>query len=324
MLLDTGAEGSVMTPLYARELGVNVRRAREEPYQRATVLGRELQFWVDTQSSESASRTGWEYGLLGGNFLANYVVELDFPHRKVRFIDPDQFQVPKSVDAPGEAVLPLRVAGNRPFLDVQVEGKTADVLLDTGAPLTLSLSGASARRAHFEKPPLSPLAAAGVLGKIEAYLVEADELKLGPFAFAPAPIELAPHGNYNQGGSTDSFIGYELLQHFRVRLDYPRQRIWLQRADTEPLGWFGRPWAVVRRTGLLAEVGEHGIEVDAVLPDSAASKLGVLPGDEIEFHGDPPRDQALEEALAAIEAGGPLTVVRVANDQPTQVKLGTK
>jgi hypothetical protein len=69
LLLDTGAEASVLTPLYARELGVTVRRARDTENRRETVLGRDLEFWIDTQSSESGSRTGWEYGLLGGNFL---------------------------------------------------------------------------------------------------------------------------------------------------------------------------------------------------------------------------------------------------------------
>src|SRR5512136_2913685 len=96
MLLDTGAEGSVLTPKYAHELGVSVRRQHDGEYTRATRLGRDLQFWVDTSSSESASRTGWEYGLLGGTFFGDYVLDLDFKQRRVRLIDANRWQVPKS------------------------------------------------------------------------------------------------------------------------------------------------------------------------------------------------------------------------------------
>jgi hypothetical protein len=81
MLLDTGTDFSVFTPRAARAAGVRVRRVKGAPYRRATVLGRDLQFSVDVGSSDTASRTGWEYALLGGNFLAHYVLELDFRAR---------------------------------------------------------------------------------------------------------------------------------------------------------------------------------------------------------------------------------------------------
>ena len=44
LLLDTGAQSSVLTPALARELGVNVRRLKSTPYRRATRLGRDLQW----------------------------------------------------------------------------------------------------------------------------------------------------------------------------------------------------------------------------------------------------------------------------------------
>jgi hypothetical protein len=324
LLLDTGASDSVLTPRYARDLGVTVRRVRDRPNERPTVLGRALQFWVDTESSEFASRTGWEYGLLGGTFLAEYVIDLDFAARRVRFIDADKWQVPKSVDAPNEAVLPLRVVGNRPFVNVEIEGKTVDLLLDTGAPMAMLLSGRSAKRADFAKPSLMPLAMAGVLGPIEAYLVEADTLALGPFKFAPAPIVFAPHGAYNQGGSTDSVAGYELLAHFHARLDYRHTRIWLRRENGEPLGLFGQSYAAVRRVGLLAQVGDGGISVIGVLPDSPAAKLGLRARDEIEFHRDMPRDEELESVLGTIERGERIRALRPGKEEepPEQIELG--
>jgi predicted aspartyl protease len=324
LMLDTGASDSVLTPRYARALGVSIRRARDRPYERDTLLGRPLQFWVDTESSESASRTGWEYGLLGGTFLADYVLEIDFHARRVRFLDPARFEVPKSVTDPNEAVLPVRIVGNRVIVEVQLEGKPVQLMLDTGAPITMLLSGKSARRAGFDRPALADMVAGGVLGTTESHLVEAEKLELGPFAFAPAPLELAPKGFYNQGSSSDSLLGYEVLQHFQMRIDYPHQRLWLRRLDADPLGWEGSPWQTVRRVGVLAQVTDAGLYVSAVLPDSPAAKLGVRAGDSIEFHGDTSREKALEATLATIERGERITVVRPAGEDepPTQVELG--
>ncbi len=79
LLLDTGAAFSVLTPRFARAMGVHVRRLKHDPYRRKTRLDRDLLFYVDTRRSDTASRTGWEYGLLGGNFLAEYVVERRAP-----------------------------------------------------------------------------------------------------------------------------------------------------------------------------------------------------------------------------------------------------
>jgi predicted aspartyl protease len=324
LMLDTGASDSVLTPRYAKELGVSIRRARDRPYERDTVLGRPLQFWVDVESSESASRTGWEYGVLGGTFLADYVLELDFAHRHVRFIDPDKFAVPAEVSDPNEAVLPLRVVGNRLIAEVSLEGKPVEALVDTGAPWTMLLSGKSAKKAGFDRPSLADMRAGGVMGTTESHLVEAESLALGPFQFSPAPIELAPHGFYNQAGSSDSLLGYEVLSHFQVRLDYRRKRMWLRRQDDAPLAWLGIRWAAARRVGVLAAVGDGGMSVIGVFPDSPAAKLGLRAGDEIEFHRDKPREQELQETLGTIERGERIRVVRATKEDepPEQVELG--
>jgi len=323
LLLDTGATSSVLTPRYARELGVTVRRHRDRPNERETVLGRSLQFWIDTESSDTSSRTGWEYGLLGGDFLAEYVVDLDFAGRRVRFLDAQRFKVPESAESEQEAVLPLKISSNRPHVRMEIEGKPVDVLLDTGAPFTLLLSGASAKRADYAWKPIARLGVAGVLGPIESYLCEAKTLGLGPFNFAPAPLVVAPKGAYNQGGNTDSALGYEVLSHFRVRIDYPRKRLWLRRESSEPLAYFGVPWAAVQRTGVLASVSDEGIGVEAVLPGSAAEKLGIRPGDSIALRGEGDTTARLTALFERIDRGERVTVVRDVDGILEDTELGT-
>ncbi len=115
-----------------------------------------------------------------------------------------------------------------------------------------------------------------------------------------------------------------MLKHFKVRIDYARKRMWLQRQDEEPLGWHGQSWAATRRVGVLVVVGDGGIRVYGVLVDSPAAKLGLRAGDEIEFQRAKPRDTELEETLGAIERGDRIRIVRPTkqDEPPEQLELG--
>lgn len=241
-LLDTGATDSVVTPLAARAMGVRVRRIKTDPYRRKTLLGRDLLFYVDTRSSDTASKTGWEYGLLGGSFLADYVVELDFEARRVRLLDADRYRVPEAVDHPHEVVLPLKVVANRPGFEVEVNGRPLEVLLDTGAPLGLMLSGRLAREGGVTSAEVEGFSMEGVLGAVAAELGEAQSLHIGPFGFERYPVAVAPNGFFNQGLPGDSIVGFDLLAQFLVRIDYPRARLWLRRRVDWAVTWGGEPW----------------------------------------------------------------------------------
>lgn len=232
--LDTGSTYSIVTPRLARAMGVKVNRLRQDAYRRATVLGRDVQFAVDTRRGDTDSTSGREWGLLGGEFLAQYVVELDFAQQRVRFLEPRLFEVPASVTAEGEAVLPIRVVGNRPSLHVSFDGQARDLLIGSGMDFALFLSGDDARAAGVETTALPGEFATlkGVFGSSQGKAGEVGKLEIGPFVLERVFTVVAPHGFYNAAFPGDSAIGSEVLAQFLVRIDYPRQRIWLRhRAD---------------------------------------------------------------------------------------------
>lgn len=226
-ILDTGAAHSYVTPQAARALGVPVRRAKSTPYRRPTRLGRDLQFWIDVSSSDTASHTNWEYAMLGGNFLAHYVLEVDFHGGRVRFFDPARYQVPASDDESGGVSLPIRVIAKRPVVEIEAGAARVPVLLDTGAPGTLILSREWARRAGAvaERGPAPE--GMGVVGVLRLEPARLRRLRIGRFEEHEVPILVAPHGLHNQGAGTESVLGVEFLRRFVVRIDYPRQRLWL-------------------------------------------------------------------------------------------------
>lgn len=310
MLLDTGAASTVLTPRYAREAGVSVRPHKSSPYRRETRLGRDVQFWVDTQTSDTASKTGFEYGLLGGDFLEPYVVELDFDQRRVRFLDAARYRVPETASEPDEVVVPLRMVAKRPHADVVKGDQKADVILDTGAPPTLLLSGSAAERLALGPPLLTGLRVAGVVGSTPMDLVEADGLLLGSEPLGKLPVEVAPRGFYNQGGADDSLVGYDVLSRYRVRIDYPRSRLWLKRRPGAESTLYGVPFEPARSAGILAQPTKDGLAVANVFPDSPAAKLGLAAGDVLPRPPDAPETGFERAVLERIATGGPVTVRR--------------
>jgi serine protease Do len=107
-----------------------------------------------------------------------------------------------------------------------------------------------------------------------------------------------------------------------MRIDYPRKRLWLRRADAEPLAYSDVPWAVVRRTGLLADVSDRGVYVEAVLPGTPAEKLGIKPGDVIELRGDGDAKAKRTALFERIDRGERITVVREVNGVLEDTELG--
>ena len=301
MLLDTGASDSVLTPRMARQLGVRVRRLKTDPYRRATRLGRDVQFWIDTTSSDTASRTGWEYGLLGAEFLNDFVLEIDFPGRVVRFLDPKKYEVPEQVGAEDERVVAVGMTSSRPIVPIRVNGEELKVVLDTGGPGTGVLSGAAVRALGLDVETLPAFGRIGlVVGETDARLLEVPEFALAGFPLGLVALRVAPKGIFNMGAGNDSLIGYDVLAPFVIRIDYPRRRLWLKRKSDAPIGFYGGPYALARQTGAFVRATPNGWSVWALAPGSAAEKLGVRVGDVIvsaSREGAPPPDEVLRGIL---------------------------
>jgi predicted aspartyl protease len=323
VMLDTAAADSYFTPLAARAAGITVRALKGTPYRRETRLGRDLQFYVDTRSSDTGARTGWELGLLGGNFLREFVVEIDFAGRTVRLLDPKRYEVPASSGVAGEAVASIRTGARRPIAEIAIGGKPISVLLDTGAPANGILSGKVAAKLGIDVASLGPVADfLTVWGPMPVRRYEAADVEIAGFHFRDVPLFIAPNGWYNMAGEVgDSVIGFDLLSRFLVRIDYPRGRLWLRRT-AENVAFYGLDYAPMRSAGALVAPWGRTFYVTDVLPDTPAARLGMRVGDTLlkESTGDA-EPRSLAQILAAIAKGDPVRVARRVNDVWIDVDL---
>lgn len=243
MLLDTGASHNVLTPKYARKLGVRVRRHKSDAYRKETVLGRDVQFWVDTSSSDTGSRSGMEVGLLGGMFLQKYVVEVDYDAKRVRFLDSDKRGVSKKNADATEIVRPLRFTDMRPTAEIQLGSGSLWFLVDTGAPLDLAISEEKARALGID------FSSAEVISKginwygtdrwanITLPSVRVGSLEIEDVELAVALHEGSSYRATNIAGPDEALLGNAFLRRFRVQFDYPHRKLALlprpQAKDTE-------------------------------------------------------------------------------------------
>jgi predicted aspartyl protease len=227
LLVDTGSPESFATPQAASDLGISLRRSKQTPYRRSTRLGRDLELHVDTRRGETGAAADGEWAVLGARFLSAYVVEIDFPGRRMRFLDPKRFTVPEQVTAADEAVLPFRLVGHRAVIEIEVGGAKVPAAITTGAPGTLLLPGGFAAEAGLVPDPeathsLAPLPGAG---KLEA--ATAPRIRIGPFEQTDVPLLVAERGAQGAGARSEALLGVELLQDYVIRLDYPRKRFWI-------------------------------------------------------------------------------------------------
>jgi predicted aspartyl protease len=310
LMLDTGANTSVITPRMARSMGVSVRRLKSTPYRRATSLGRDLQFRVNTRRGDTGSNVAFEYGLLGCDFLDDYVVEIDFPKRRVRFLDPKQYALPERVSAEDEGILRLRRIDTRIGAEIEMNERRGLVLLDTGAPGTLMLSGKLAKKLAVDVDSLEDGGRAqGTAGPVSVRRYATDSFRFAGFAFDEMPILVAPRGWYNIAGPTDSLLGYDIFSQFIVRIDFEHQRMWLKRTGSHRITIYGADYQLAKRVGARISAEATGYSVWGVNPNGAAAAFGLRNGDHIVV----PMGDAMvtiDAVLETIERGGELTVAR--------------
>lgn len=300
LILDTGAGVGLFTPKSAAKLELKPQGKamiggggeKLVPAEFTTV--QELSLGGAVQKNQlgvildlpSGAKSNFD-GIVGFPFLKNYVVQLDYAAKKVRFLTPEQF----SPD-PKATVLPMTLRMNIPEVPGQIDGVSGNVRVDTGFSGTLTFTSPTVTKNALEQkyPKQVPnVLGQGVGGATRGQMVRVNQLQLGDIRVPGIVTGLSTDksGALADTG-TIALLGGEVLSHFTVTLDYPGKRFFLSKnAD------FDKPF-VFARTGFSGIIEGEGYKVLVVVPGGPAAEVGLKEGEIVlRMDGTAPKDLGL-------------------------------
>jgi hypothetical protein len=238
-----------------------------------------------------ASRLGQDFdGIIGSEFIKEFVVEIDYQARVLKLHDKDKFvysgpgqSIPVQVNGAGHPILEAEVT---PIGDKPVKGK---FVLDVGSGGALVLHSPFVTERGLLHPDLKTIRAMGLGGaggKVTGRIGRVSELKIGDFKI-DAPITMFAEDKAGAFANTALLgnIGMQVVSKFRIFLDYKHDRVILEPNDT-----FAKPYdRAYSGVALQAEAADYRtFRIDEILENSPASEVGLQKNDVItEVDGKP-------------------------------------
>ncbi|ABF88131.1 hypothetical protein MXAN_6280 [Myxococcus xanthus DK 1622] len=290
VLLDSGAEMTVVDTAYARELGLKTQgqlaavgsggHAQAQLAGGVDITLGNLRLTGLTVAVINLSEVARLIGhplpvVLGKESFNQLVVDVDFPNRRVAFHDASRFKAP-----PRAVRLPLvESAGGQRAVQISIEGRPPiPVLFDVGNGGALSLFPAYWQQAGLLTERRSSRTLSGAVGGLR----ERDVATLKDIQLAGITLKDVPTVFDDAGKSISASdrllgnLGLAVLGRFRMITDYATDTLMLvpdARALRQP---FRKD-----RSGLIALPAEGRLVVKLVAPGSPAAGSGWKEGDEI-------------------------------------------
>lgn len=272
-----------------------------------------------------AARFGHDFdGIIGGDFIKQFVVEVDYQARVIKLHDKEGF----TYAGTGESIpIQLNSAGH-PSIEAEltpIGGSTikGKFVFDIGSGGALALHSpfvAEHRLLGSGLKTIRSIGAGGAGGQTNGQIGRVSELKIGKFKIA-RPITLFSEDKAGAFASTElaGNIGQQIAGKFKLFLDYARERIIF-----EPTANFNEPFD--RAYGGLAISAEDRdyttFRITEVLESSPASEVGLQKNDLIIKVDDQPASKLTLTGLSEMferPVTYKLTIRR--GDQTLQVTL---
>jgi predicted aspartyl protease len=212
-------------------------------------------------------------GALGFSLFSEVLLGLDYPGKRVLL----GRELPKDLP-PVRAELAVHEKGEVPFVSVQLQGKTFEVEIDSGATTGLHITDEMAHALTWKNEPRagSLIAAIGEsardwLGRLQG------SLQLGDVE-QPEPI-----ASITEGAPS---IGVRFLAHFCAVFDQRNDKLWLCANDRGPVA--SPP---ERNVGLSLKIEPDGWRIVGITPGSPAEEAYLEPGGLVtQIEGRPTRE----------------------------------
>ncbi len=229
-----------------------------------------------------ATRFGHDFdGIIGAEFIKQFVIEIDYPARVVKLHDKNSF----NYNGPGDSVA-IQLDGQRhPILDAEVtpvggqpiKGKFV-LDIGSGGPLALTTPFVNENRLLDSKlKTIRAIGLGGAGGQSNARIGRTAELKIGKFKLTnPLTIFSEDKAGAFASAELAGNIGQVIASRFKLFLDYEHNRIIF-----EPAANFSEPFDRAHSGMALAAEGKDytTFRITEVLEDSPASEVGLQKDD---------------------------------------------
>ena len=213
-------------------------------------------------------------GVVGFDVIVRFVNQVDYDGHNLFLYDPKTF----TYEGKGTAV-PMTLAGHAPVVNIKLDGLyegAARVDVGSGSMLDLHTPFVAKYELIAKAPRAITVMGGGFGGTFESKLARMKSLEIGPYRVDEPLIGLS---TTTEGAlASEDYagnIGNELLERFKVTLDYERRKIYLEPAAK----YTKRPGFSLFGAQLAREDGT--IKAFQVLKDSPADRAGLAEGDEV-------------------------------------------
>jgi hypothetical protein len=223
-------------------------------------------------------------GLIGIDFFLDYIVEINYSKRRIRFYDRNTFAEPE-----GYEKLPMVIEGKKMFIKLTVSEddttkKDITMLIDTGAELNAWLQSFKENSVQIPSKNVKATIGQGFNGEITGKIGRLPEICFGRYCFKNPIVSFPDSGSISgivdnvDNLKRDGTVGSQLLSRFNYFIDYNQKQFYFK-PNNNFNKLFSYNIAGIEITQILPLVPQT--EVWKVWEDSPAAEAGVLAGDQI-------------------------------------------
>lgn len=306
MIVDTGASFTLVSPEVANLVGASDQPSDDDPTLIRNALGDVAPIRMVSLSSIQIGGASFEDvtagvtdafqefsriqghhvdGAIGFSLFTEVYLGVDFQKQRLLIDNNWPADLP-----PVRADLPMTEHMDVPFVEVQIQGKPVDMMIDTGANSGLHVSPELAAQLQWKQEPRA--------GSMAAVVDEIRREEIGRLA-----------GSVTLGGVTAieptavvytgvPSIGLRSLEHFCVVFSRSRGRVWLCSTDTAPLQPIPE-----RSVGLSLYFDPDGWRIASVIPGSPAAEAHLAAGSLVtRIEGQPAANWSRDRMQAWIDS----------------------
>jgi len=250
-----------------------------------------------------SKRTGTKInGLIGVDLFQDYVVEIDYMSKRIRFYEPNAFVTPK-----GYGMIPLTFEKNKMFVQLSVSETDSTrhnvkMLIDTGAELNAWFQTFKDKSINIPDKNFTGTIGQGLSGEITGKFGRLPEIFLGDYSLKKLIVSFPDSATISDiisSSDRDGTLGSQLLSRFNLFIDIPQKQ------------FFFKPNANFKKH---STYNIAGIEVTQIIPfvpqvevwhiweNSPAAVAGVKIGDLIiEINGQKAFQYGIDEIKGIFE-----------------------